>query len=96
MFCHSAPSPALRPLIPAPFSYDGDNIAMDFFDADGPTRTENGKTVGTASIALENRYLWGFKFEELLAQDHSTSANATYWLFAERQGTIRQSWAIAY
>ena len=75
------------------YIYDGDNIAMDFLDPDGPTRTENGETVGTASPKLENRYLWGFNVDELLAQDHYTSstANGTYWTIQDRQNSIRDA-----
>ena len=67
------------------YIYDGDNIVLDFLDSDG--------TGTSASTKIANRYVWGLKTDELLVQDHytSTTASKTFWMIADRQGSIRDA-----
>ncbi len=61
------------------YVYDGDNIILDFVDADGGG--------ATASSVVSRRYLHGPAIDQVLAQDDG--AGGVHWLLSDHLGTIR-------
>ncbi|TAF58198.1 MAG: DUF4114 domain-containing protein [Oscillatoriales cyanobacterium] len=60
------------------FVYDGDNVLLDFVDADG---------VGSGQPILDKRYLHGAGIDQVLAQE-SAQGNVT-WHLTDHLGTVR-------
>jgi RHS repeat-associated protein len=60
------------------FVYDGDNVLLDFVDADG---------VGSGQPVLDKRYLHGVRVDQVLAQEGG-NGNVT-WQLTDHLGTVR-------
>ncbi len=60
------------------YVWDGDDIVMDFVDADGG---------GTPAATLSKRYLWGQAVDQVLAEE--TAGGATVWDLADNLGSVR-------
>jgi RHS repeat-associated protein len=69
------------------FIYDGDNVALDFYRANG------------GAYQLEHRYLYGPAVDQVLAQENlirpdgmpilTTASIRVYWLLGDNLGTVR-------
>jgi len=60
------------------YVWDGDDIVLDFADADGGA---------SPAATFDRRYLWGQAVDQILAQE--TSAGVTAWHLADNLGSVR-------
>jgi hypothetical protein len=64
------------------YIYQGDNVVLDFLDADGS---------GSGEQELARRYLFGLETDQFLAQEDADT-NDVLWPLPDNQGTTRDRW----